>query len=446
MKTYDEFIHQLADREFFGQRLGVERIRSVLGRLGNPETQFPSIHIAGTNGKGSTAAMIASILRESGRRVGLYTSPHLIDFCERVQILRTGDSPAGGPPPAQLHCRGMAARQDPSHISTDQVLHWAKIIHEVEDPADPLTFFELATAIAFLHYAREKVDIAVIEVGLGGRLDATNVITPLVSVITSIGLDHTGHLGGTIEKIAFEKAGIIKPGVPVVVGKLPEEAMGVMRRIASEKGSRVENPPSNISDLFRHPPLSKGGIGTGGDHGGGILNCIHQLQNAAVAVGVIEELKKQDWPISDHAIQAGLLKTQLPGRLETVQEEPWILLDGAHNPQAMAAVRLFLETRLEGRRLKVLFGAMADKDIQGVLSELSPITDQFIFTAPDLKRAADPESLIPIGSSLGIKSRALRGVREAFASATKDLQKNEVLLVTGSFYLVGEVRQRLKLV
>ncbi|MBI2083208.1 MAG: bifunctional folylpolyglutamate synthase/dihydrofolate synthase [Deltaproteobacteria bacterium] len=414
--TYESFIHDLSDREFFDQKPGLERIEQVLQRLGNPERKFPSIHIAGTNGKGSTAAMIASVLREAGHRVGLYTSPHLVDFCERIQV--------GG-----------------SLISPDNLLHFAHIIHEVENPSDPLTFFELATTIAFLYFAEQKVDIAVVEVGMGGRLDATNLITPLVSVITSIGLDHTQFLGDTIEKIAFEKAGIIKPGVPVVVGELSEEAMGVVERMAAVSGSLVKNPLSDITTLSSDPPLTKGGIGTSGDHGEGILNSAHQLQNVTVAVGAVEELKKQGWSISDEAIQTGLSKAQLPGRLETVQKEPWIILDGAHNPQAMAAARRFLETRLAGRRLKVLFGAMADKDIKGVLLEISRITDRFIFTAPALKRAADPESLLPIGRAFGIKCHAVRGVKEAWKFVRNNLQKNEVLLVTGSFYLVGEVKR-----
>ena len=179
LDSYEAFTRNLEDREYFGQKLGFERIQRLLDRLGNPEKKFQSIHIAGTNGKGSTAAMIASILREAGQQVGLYTSPHLIDFCERIRV---GDE----------------------LITAEEVLHYVRMIREVEE--EPLTFFELATAIAFLHFAEEKVSVAVIETGLGGRLDATNVITPLISVITTIGRDHTAHLGESIEEIAFEKA------------------------------------------------------------------------------------------------------------------------------------------------------------------------------------------------------------------------------------------------
>ena len=412
LDPYESFTAHLADREYFGQKLGLERIRELLNRLGNPERKFPSIHIAGTNGKGSTAAMIAQILAEAGYKVGLYTSPHLVDFCERIWV-------AG------------------EVIPRPQTLHHARIICEVESPSDPLTFFELATAIAFLHFAEEKVDIAVVEVGLGGRLDATNVITPLVSVVTTIGMDHRQYLGGTIEKIAFEKAGIIKPGVPVVVGNLPEEAISVIHDVAKSVAGRVlpRVPPTGAH--FIPPPSgarpeSPVPLPLAGDH---------QLHNAAVAVAVIEELRHQGWKIPETAVRSGLANVRWPGRLETVHENPWILLDGAHNPQAMAAVRQFLEPRLNGRKLKVLFGAMADKDLAGLLSEIAPITDQFIFVAPNMKRAATPEQLVLLARSLGLKGTAAGGVAETLDAVTTRLELNDVLLVTGSLFVVGEAKQ-----
>ena len=404
--SYQSFTTHLADREYFGQKLGLERIQALLGRLGNPERKFKSIHIAGTNGKGSTAAMIASILKSAGYQVGLYTSPHLVDFCERVQ--------------------GKG-----SFISPGQVLHYARMIRAVEQ--EPLTFFELATAIGFLHFAEEKVDLAVIETGLGGRLDATNVITPLVSVITTIGMDHTQYLGDTIEQIATEKAGIIKEGLPVVVGELMPEAMKVVREVAFGRGSPFINPPS--------PPFDKGGkerifVSLAG---------AHQRQNAAVAVDVVRELQKQRHEIPESSVQRGLENVCWPGRLETVQERPWILLDGAHNPQAMAAVRQFLKEKLEGRRLKVLFGAMVDKDLPGILAEIAPITDQFIFTALPMKRAADPQRLSQIASTLGKDSVLIEDAAKAWESAVAGLKENEILLATGSFYLVGEIKRILGL-
>lgn len=405
-ESYEEFVSHLEDREFFGQKLGLERIQSVLDQLGHPEGQFPSIHIAGTNGKGSTAAMVASILKEAGYKVGLYTSPHLVDFCERIRVFSSDRS-------------DLSDWFDRSLIPQNQVLHWARVVQEVEGPADPLTFFELSTALGFLHFADQKVDIAVVEVGMGGRLDATNVITPLVSVITSIGLDHTQHLGDTLSKVAFEKAGIIKRGVPVVVGDLPEEAMAVVREIAEKKGTGVKRGQQGVR-----------AVNLPGDH---------QQRNARVAVTVIEELYRQGWSIPDRATEAGLANVFWPGRLETVQEEPWILLDGAHNPQAMAAVRRFLEARREGRCLKVLFGSMADKDIRGMLVEIAPIADELILTAPRLRRAAPPQLLADVACQFGKRVRVIEGVDQAFREVRGDLRCGEVLLITGSLFVVGEV-------
>ncbi len=431
--SYESFVSHLADREYFGQKLGLERIQEILNRLGNPERKFPSIHIAGTNGKGSTAAMIATILAEAGCRVGLYTSPHLVDFCERIQVITHPPAPSltsregekGNPP---LSVRGGYGT---SFISREGALSCARIIREIENPADPLTFFELATAIGFLHFTEEKVEIAVVEVGLGGRLDATNVITPLISVITTVGMDHTQYLGDSIEKIAFEKAGIIKSGLRVITGALPQEAMAVvLRRAALMKAPlRVARPSDFPNDLR---------IGLAGRH---------QRGNAAIALAVIDELqRKGGFKISEEAVRSGLANVRWPGRLETVQEEPWILLDGAHNPQAMAAVRQFLEPRLNGRKLKVLFGAMADKDLSGLLSEIVPIADQFIFVAPPMKRAASPEQLLSLAEALGLKGAVGEGrVAETLGSVKNRLDRNDVLLVTGSLFVVGEARKKIQL-
>lgn len=388
---YQQFVSHLGDREYFGQKLGLERIQEVLNRLGNPERQFQSIHIAGTNGKGSTAAMLASIFKEAGYQVGLFTSPHLVDFCERIQV--NGEL-----------------------ISQDRVMALVQKIKQVEK--DPLTFFEMATVIGFLHFADAEVDIAVIETGLGGRLDATNVLHPVLSIITTIGYDHMQHLGDTLEKIAFEKAGIIKEGVPVVTGPLPEVAMKVVQEVAKEKGTLVIQP-----DFKKKPPSLS-------------LSGEHQIQNAQVSVASVQYLSGR-MQIPSSAIQSALAKVSWPGRLETIQKDPWILLDGAHNVDAMRAVRCYLEKHLKGRKLKVLFGAMADKDLKGILEIIEPLVDQFIFTSPTLKRSASPEAL---ASLVQKKSVVIQGVSEALDQTTIGLQKSEVLLVTGSFFVVGEAK------
>ncbi len=406
LDAYTTFVRNLGDREYFGMKLGLDKVRLALDRLGNPQQKFSSIHVAGTNGKGSVCAMLASILKESGLRVGLYTSPHLQDFCERIRV-------SGVP------------------ITHEEVMQQERKILEVEEE-DPLTFFEMATVIGFLHFAQAEVDMAIIETGLGGRLDATNIITPLVSVITSIGLDHTQHLGSTLEAIAGEKAGIIKRGVPVVIGQLPPEAEKVVRERAELMGSSFIKSP--------HPPFYKGGQG-------GIspsLQGDHQKQNAAIALTTLSLAFSSTHPVAmgEGAVERGLKNLHWPGRLETVSTQPWILLDAAHNPQAIEVVRQFLEKELHGRRLVVLMGAMKDKDLEGMIRQISPLTEEFIFTAAPLKRAVSPDILQTIASGLGKKSFLFPTVASALEATQKKLDaSNDVLLITGSFSIVGEAQK-----
>lgn len=395
--SYEDFCRHLGDREYFGQKLGLEKIGQVLERLGHPERQFPCVHIAGTNGKGSTAAMIAAILKGAGYRTALYTSPHLIDFCERIRI-------------------------DSEKIAPDDVLSYARRIHEVEE--EPLTFFELATAMAFLHFAARSVDIAVLETGMGGRLDATNVVRPLISVITTIAMDHQLHLGETIEQIAAEKAGIIKEGVPVVAGSLPDSAMRVVTQVAASKSSPIFQ--------ITRPVPSSVKAGLAGEH---------QRLNAAIALHAASLLNKMGFNLREEHILDGLAHVSWPGRLETVRQTPWILLDGAHNLEAMRAVREFLEKNLRGRRLTVLMGAMTDKDLTGLIKEISPLVNEFIFTKVDLKRSAMPATLAEIAAGLGKKSRVSPEVGTALREIMDQQAANDVLLVTGSLFVVGEARR-----
>ena len=399
--SYEALMRNLTDKEYFSQNLGLERMKRLLSYLGNPEKKFASIHIAGTNGKGSTAAICAAIFGEAEYKTGLYTSPHLVDFCERIRV---GDE----------------------NISQHGVMRWAKIISEAPGfETDPLSFFEWTTAMAFLHFAEEDVKAAVIETGLGGRLDATNVITPKISVITSIAQDHTHHLGASIQEIAFEKAGIIKPGVPVVTGPLPSEAMEVIREMASTRNSPlVSVDGSAISDFEVR------------------LEGRHQRENAAVAVTVMQMFREREgFLISDEDIQSGLEAVSWPGRLETIQQRPWIVLDGAHNMAAIRAVVEYFEERLLGRKLTVLFGVMSDKDVQGMLRELGTIAGRFVFTALPMKRCASPSVLQEMAQPLEKESFVFQDVPTALEFILPDLASSEVLLVTGSLFLVGEARQ-----
>ncbi len=442
LPSYEDFVLSLGDREYFGQRLGLDRIREVLSRLGNPQDKFPSIHIAGTNGKGSTAAMIASVLEESGLRVGLFTSPHLEDFCERIQVWEK--SPQGR-----------------ILITPEDVLRYETEISRAASAEDPLTFFEVSAAMAFLHFEAKQVDVAVLETGLGGRLDATNVVTPAVSVITTIGLDHMAHLGNTIGAIAREKAGIIKPGVPVVIGRMPAEAKAVLVEVAHQlQAPLTEVQQDRLPDDWQ--------VGLAGEH---------QRDNAALALTVIDIINSvATGPVTSEnffrfrsthpllgpsaslsvgvtlrsadkvslvppVIKLALSNIHWPGRLETVSEKPWILLDGAHNPQAMKAVREHLEKTLKGRKLIVLFGAMADKDIAGMLRELAPVVSEIVVTAPPLKRAANPDDVGRIARGLGFRTAVVPDVFAACESIRSRLNPDDALLMTGSFFLVGEVRK-----
>lgn len=400
--SYAEFTRHLGDREHFGTKLGVERIQKLLDRLYHPEQKFPSIHIAGTNGKGSTAYFLHAILMHAGYRAGLYTSPHLEDFCERIQV--------GG-----------------EKIRPERVLHWARVIQEVEE--EPLTFFEMATVIALLHFAEEKVPVAILEVGLGGRLDATNVLQPLVSIITTIGMDHQHQLGTTLEAIAAEKGGIIKPGVPILCGADQPEVVRVIQSIAE----RQQAPLTFLAPLDDR--LSLGPLGG------------HQRLNASLAVEAARLLTKQDYFIREEAITAGLAATVVPGRLEEIS--PNVLLDGAHNLPAVEALHSFLQERYPARRdparpIHLLFGVMADKDWKKMLAVLAPVCAKATFVRPTLRRSEDPFKLQEEGMSLGIDGEVIPNIPQAVQRVIRNLPENGLLLVTGSFFTVGEARRYLR--
>ncbi|MBI1910058.1 MAG: bifunctional folylpolyglutamate synthase/dihydrofolate synthase [Deltaproteobacteria bacterium] len=444
----NHYFQKLLEREYFGMKLGLGKIQKVLEGLGHPERKFPSIHIAGTNGKGSTAAMIASVLKKAGFRVGLYTSPHLVDFRERVQI--------DGEMIAKKECEAL-------------IEELQRLEKNVGAPlGTPLSFFEFMTVLAFLYFSRQKVDIAVIETGLGGRFDATNVLNPLVSVITTIGLDHTEHLGKTLEAIAFEKAGIIKPGVPVVCGEMSPEALGVIRNVAQG----CKSPFAGVGGEGRAPgraervsPVGRKGESPNLRQDPSPISLLghHQQKNAACALAAIEILKEKGWPIPAEAIIFGLKNTKWPGRLEMISKNPPLLLDGAHNPQAMAALRLFLEEEYRSVPITLVLGVMADKDIRGLLDEIVPLADQVITTRPNSRRALDPSVLAEMVRGYGKEVVVTKNVKEAMEktispplmggdegegghgitlSPTLPPQGGGGLtVITGSLFTVGEARE-----
>jgi len=414
MLTYEETLDFLYHLEIERMDLKLERIADALQRCGSPHLLFPSIHVAGTNGKGSTASFLHAMLSSAGYRVGLFTSPHLVDFCERIRL---GEH----------------------QIAQSEVISGvAEIRSIVASSGIHLTPFEMMTMLAFQAFAREKVDVAVVEVGLGGRLDSTNVLSPLVSVITSIGLDHQAYLGPTIAHIAREKGGIIKSRTPVVIGRVDDDSSAILRAIAAEK----ESLAVCFGEHFCMLPNSHGGANYQG--WSWELPDIQlkmrgrfQYDNAAVGLAALEMLQSV-LPVPEANLRAGLAAASWPGRLEVVSQHPCVILDGAHNPQAMTVLRNELPQVVQGKRVKVLFGVMRDKDWQSMIPLLTEMASEVVITRVQQPRAEDPEmlrkALAPFCPTY-IWPDARAACRQLMAEAKSD----EAIVVCGSLFLVGEV-------
>jgi dihydrofolate synthase/folylpolyglutamate synthase len=398
-----------------GWDLKLESVRRALAILGDPHTRYPSLHVAGTNGKGSTAAVAQSVLGRIGMRAGLYTSPHLSDFTERIRI---GEQPIGRDEVVRLAAH-VRARLEPEGVE--------------------LTFFELATVLAFVAFAEAAVDAAVVEVGLGGRLDATNVIVPRASIVTTIAHDHESWLGDTVAAIAAEKGGIVKPGVPLVVGRVDEEAAAVLAAIAAEQGSPVRRLGGEFEvrvdgDRFDY----RGRRAIRGLRPG--LRGAFQIDNAAVALAGLEDAGWLDGA-GDEPIRAGVATVCWPGRLEVVRREPLVIVDGAHNPAAAAAVAREIPAIAGGRDVHLVFGVLRDKRWEAMAEALAPaIVDATVVPVAE-RRSADPREVarafarrVPTRTS-GSAEAALTALLEAPSAGT------DAVLVTGSLFLVGEVRE-----
>lgn len=403
----------------------LERPAALMERLGNPHHTYPIIHVTGTKGKGSVGAMCKAILREAGYKVGLYSSPHLQDFRERFQInneLITEDEIAG--------------------LVEELLPHFQAV--------EGLTWFELVTAVAFEYFARQEVDVAVIEVGLGGRLDATNIVTPVVSVITSLSFDHTYLLGNTIGEIAAEKGGIIKPNIPVVSAPQPAEAQETLERISAERNA----PLTLIGRDYRfeaHPPQMNGQQITLNHHRPPQdyhTNLIgeHQAINMSVALAAIHHLQNV-LPISEEAIMQGLQQVQWPGRLEVVKQTPTIVLDAAHNRASFGYLRKALTTVFNKQPLILVYGAKADKDIFGMLDEILPIVDSLIITQAVDSRAESPDAIADIARETGFTGdiQIIPPIQDALEIAHRMTGEEGLICVTGSLYVVGEARTVLEL-
>ena len=418
MASYSETLERIYNLHGGTIDLRLDRVAGALKLFGQPETKFPSIHIAGTNGKGSTSAMLQRMLSLAGYRAALYTSPHLVSFTERIKI---GDR----------------------EITEAEVVATADEIWQRTAAAGiALTYFEVVTVMAFIYFARQPTDIAVIEVGLGGRFDATNVITPLVSLITTISKDHEAFLGSDLLSIAGEKAGIIKPGVPVVCGAVGAEVQAVFRRSAQERGSKAHffgedfNFSLKNEGFFDYTGLKRhySDLSLG-------LRGRHQKYNAAVALAALEVVQDR-FPVSEESVRAGLATVRWPGRLEVMLERPTVIIDGAHNGEGVLALVEELK-HYRGRKITLLFAAMADKDWPLMLARLTEVVAEVMFTKVAMERSAEPDDLArSMAGRLPSRSRA--DSRTALRLLIDEAAAADVIVVAGSLYLLGEIRPMLQ--
>ncbi|MGQ9601382.1 MAG: bifunctional folylpolyglutamate synthase/dihydrofolate synthase [Candidatus Bipolaricaulia bacterium] len=396
---------------------GLERVSHLLERLGEPHLDLVTVHVGGTNGKGSVVAMLASILREAGLRVGAYTSPHLLNWRERIRI-------------------------DGEWISEEEFAALLERLRPIIDGmSDKPTVFEVLTALAFQYFRERGVDLAVIEVGLGGRFDATNVLHPLVAIITHVERDHLDLLGPTLEHLAWEKAGLAKPGVPLVTGERKQEILEIIARECAAVGAELISADGEADLLDFNWDGQEFAVAGWGRLKLGLLGP-YQRENLIIALKAIEVLRRSlDLP--DELVRRGLERARWPGRFQVYQESPYIVLDGAHNPSGARALRagleLYYERFLVGGRRLLLFGVMRDKEIEAIAEALFPWFDELYFTKPDYYRASEPVSLCTLAARYGKPARALIPAREAFRRAQEGLDGEDLLCVTGSLYLVGEL-------
>jgi len=418
------------------EKFDLGRMREFMDALGNPQNGYKILHVAGTKGKGSVSALCASALKESGARVGMYTSPHLQDYAERIQV-------------------------DGIPIPHHDLVTLVEEIKPYIAASPEITTFEITTALAFLYFARCKVSAAVMEVGLGGRLDATNVCTPEVTVITSISYDHTDLLGETLAEIAGEKGGIIKPGVPVVVSPQEKEALQVIKSIAAERNA----PLIQVGEDYFYKQLDRSLQGQSlhvwhkseltsedGSTSSGVdpdrepmrltipLLGVHQLENAATAYAALQVARQNGIQVTDLGISLGFRSVNWPGRFEILQHDPPAIIDSAHNRDSAKKLRAVLEDYYPGMPVVLVFGASEDKDIKGMLAELGPCARKIVATKSTHPRATDPGKLVEIANEMGCLAIATPSVEEALDEAALLADGEAVILVTGSIFVAAAAR------
>ena len=413
------------------------RMRDLMALMGNPQTKYPVIHVAGTKGKGSTSSIIASVLQKQGYKVGMYTSPHLHDYVERIQV-------------------------NHQNISHESLVEVTERLKPFIDRVPELTTFEITTAIGFQAFADAKVDIAVVEVGLGGRLDATNIVDPLVSVITSLSFDHMNVLGDTIAQIATEKAGIIKEGKPVILAPQDETPRKVVEQIASERNAPLlivgrellfsarehsldgqtlilwkKEDQVKLNEFLHNPDATKWKplelkiplLG------------FHQVQNAATAYATIDAVRKQGIVISDEAIRSGFADVDWPGRFELFDRNPILIIDSAHNLDSALKLRLTLDDYLANKQVILIFGVSEDKDIAGILAQLLPRVKFMVATQSTHPRALQSEKLVELAQQAGCPAIATDDIPAALEEAVRRSDSSTVIVVAGSIFVAAAARE-----
>ena len=418
MKEYNDTLRYLYNLEKFGIVFGLENITWILDLIDNPHKALKVVHIGGTNGKGSVASMLSYILKEGGYCVGKYTSPHLMSFTERITI-------------------------NEEEITEEEIVELTAFIREKIEKKDSnrfFTFFDFTTALAFEYFYRKNVDIALIEVGLGGRLDSTNVVEPLVSIITNVGLDHTEYLGNNIMDIAREKAGIIKDRVPVIAGAKDIAGM-VIEEVAEHHNSSVYKFGRDFRcGKKRDQVMAYQGLSRHFEDIFINLQGDHQCINAAMALCTTEVISPLGFHVSDESIYRGMSRVRWHGRLETVREKPTIILDGAHNPGGMRVLSEFFKTHHTEKKKILVFGVMKDKEYKKMLEEIIPLMDLIIITKPDMERALSPDMLKPYARD-AILTQDVKSALEKAKNAACD---NDLILITGSLYTIGEAKQTIR--
>lgn len=419
--TAQEAEQKIHEQAWIGRTPGLDRTRELLGRLNDPHKALKFVHITGTNGKGSTASMVSSVLQKAGYQTGLYTSPHLWHFGERFQV------------------NGMPIEDKDLGRITQRVLEAA------QNMTDPATEFELMTAVAMLYFQEKKCDLVVLEVGLGGRLDSTNIIpAPEVAVMTNLGLEHTDQLGDTLALIAKEKAGIIKRGCQVVLYHQSCEVEQVVEQVCGELEAELTVTDLDSVQVKRVSPEGQDFLYRGEMYHIPMVGG-YQVFNAATAIEVVEALRRGGWAIPVQALKDGLSKASWPGRMELAHQNPDVVIDGGHNPQCMQAIAESLPKLYPNRKVRFLVGVMADKDYESMMGSILPLASSFVTLTPDSPRALPAEELASYLRTLGAEAEPCGSVKEGLDRLLSRSEPEDVICACGSLYMVGELRHLLGL-